>query len=66
MLKHELTINSPFGGALLVSISMAADPGPSGLFATTMNLYFEPGSKPIKEKPQKKIYLNEIQKNNSS
>ena len=43
----QLTVNSPFGGALLVSISIEAEPGPSGLLATTTNLYFAPGSKPI-------------------
>ena len=43
----QLTINSPAGGALLVCISIEADPDPSVLSATTMNLYLAPGSKPI-------------------
>ena len=42
----RLTINSPAGGALLVCISIEADPDPSVLSATTMNLYLAPGSKP--------------------
>ena len=43
----KLTINSPAGGALLVCISIEADPDPSVLSATTMNLYLAPGSNPI-------------------
>ena len=43
-----LTASSPFEGAAFVSTSIDADPGPSGLFATTINLYFAPGSKPIR------------------
>ena len=43
----QLTINSPAGGALLVCISIEADPDPSVLSATTINLYLAPGSNPI-------------------
>ena len=43
----KLTINSPAGGALLVCISIEADPDPSVLSATTINLYLAPGSNPI-------------------
>ena len=43
----QLTVNSPAGGALLVCISIEADPDPSVLSATTINLYLAPGSNPI-------------------
>ena len=54
----RLTINSPAGGALLVCISIEADPDPSVLSATTMNLYLAPGSKPIDNQFEQSLVIN--------
>ena len=54
----QLTINSPAGGALLVCISIEADPDPSVLSATTMNLYLAPGSNPIDNQFNQMVSIN--------
>ena len=54
----KLTINSPAGGALLVCISIEADPDPSVLSATTMNLYLAPGSNPIDNQFNQMVSIN--------
>ena len=54
----QLTINSPAGGALLVCISIEADPDPSVLSATTMNLYLDPGSNPIDNQFEQSLAIN--------
>ena len=54
----QLTVNSPAGGALLVCISIEADPDPSVLSATTMNLYLAPGSNPIDNQFNQMVSIN--------
>ena len=54
----QLTVKSPAGGALLVCISIEADPDPSVLSAITINLYLAPGSKPIDNQFQHLVAIN--------